>query len=369
MGARRLSRRTLLLGGVSAAAIAGGAWYSTRADGPAVLVWRQPLSAPADALHLGGDTLLVSGRGLAGYAAADGTVRWRQDTGRDPIAAGRGGTEPFTSSADAFAVRTDSDGDAAIRVLGLSDGRERWRRPFEGYLGSTVITAAGTVIASADAIDGRGIGCYDATGRRWWQPVPAADRGPYDLAADAGTLLVAARELAAVNVADGTHRWSVAADADHVFGRPHLHGDVAVALGMRYIDDEFGYRNLTVYAVDATSGAIRWSYKAPGGFLLDGPPPVAGGTVVAVHESGLLTGLDLGSGKVRWSGDRQPTDFAALGDRLYLALPDGVVALDPATGAQAAPPLPERDAYRLAAAGSRLAVAAGDTLSMYRLTA
>ncbi|MGI5241474.1 PQQ-binding-like beta-propeller repeat protein [Dactylosporangium sp. CA-139066] len=368
MGERRLSRRALLLGGAGAGALAvgGGAWYASRLGGPAELLWRHALTTPADALDLAGDTLLVAGRGLTGYAAADGAVRWRQDAGRNVISPGRSGTAPFTGDRDAFAFRTESDGVATIRVAGLGDGRERWRRPFEGYLGSTLITAAGTVVASADASGGRGVGCYDATGLRWWTPVPAADEGPYDLAADGATLLVAARELAACDPADGTRRWSVAGEDGRVFGRPVLRGGVAVALGMRYIDDDFGYRNLGVYAVDTAAGAVRWSYEAPGGFLLDGPPPLAGGTVVAVHESGLLTGLDLGSGRERWSSDRQPTDLAALGARLWLALPEGVVALDAATG-EAGAVLPERNAYRLAAAGDRLAVAADGTLSMYRI--
>ncbi|MFD0577842.1 outer membrane protein assembly factor BamB family protein [Dactylosporangium darangshiense] len=370
MGERRLSRRGLLLGGVGAGALAiagGGAWFASRSDGPAVMLWRRPMAVQADALHLAGDTLLVSGNGVSGHAAGDGTVRWHQDVGRNTISPGRSGTALFTADRDAFAVRTQTGDSAVIQVAGLADGAQRWRRPFEGYLGSTLITAAGTVVASADAAGGRGLGGFDATGQRWWQSVQAADQGPFDLASDGGTLVVAARELAAHDVADGTRRWGVAGPEGRVFGRPALHGGVVVALGMRYIDEDFGYRNLSVHAVDAAAGETRWTYEAPGGFLLDGPPPVAGDTVVAVHESGLLTGLELRTGRERWSSDRQATDLAALGGRLFLALPEGVVTLDPATGQATGAALPERDAYRLAVSGDRLAVAAGDILAMYRI--
>jgi outer membrane protein assembly factor BamB len=133
---------------------------------------------------------------------------------------------------------------------------------------------------------------------------------------------------------------------------------------MRYVDDDYLYRNESVYALDAASGEVRWRYDAPGGFLADGPPLLTGRGVVAVHESGRLTGLDTGSGGERWNYDWDFADITALGDHVYVATTDGVAALDPATGRRLTL-LDEPDAYRLAGAGSRLCVAAGDTLAAY----
>ncbi|GAA2384164.1 PQQ-binding-like beta-propeller repeat protein [Dactylosporangium salmoneum] len=367
MNERRLSRRGLLVAGLGASAVAvgaGAAWYGGRFSGPATLRWRKPLPVPADDLYLTGDTLLASGPGLTAYAAGDGAVRWKADIGRGDIAPGRSGTAPFSSDRDSFAIRTASSGSAVIRVAGLGDGAERWRRSFEGFLGSALLTWGGTVVASADSASGRGLGAFDATGQRWWHALEEADDGPFDLAAGSDTVVVAGRRFSAHNAADGTRRWSLAAGDGLAFGRPALHGDFAVALGMRYIDADFGYRNLAVHGIDVAKGEVRWSYAAPGGFLLDGVPPKAGSTVLAVHEDGTLTGLDVSSGWERWSGRGDATDLAVLGERLFVARAEGVLEVNPATG-DTGEVLPERDAYRLAASGSRLAVAAGDTLALY----
>jgi outer membrane protein assembly factor BamB len=368
MSGRRVGRRTLLLGGLGACAatVGGAAWQAAERLGPHRLLWRRRLPVRAEALHLAGDTLLVAGGGLGAYSAADGAVRWRQDAALDDIAPGRSGTPPFTHDADAFAMRIEGGGSAVVRVAGLGDGAERWRRAFEGYLGGTLLTAGATVVASADTATGRGVAAFDASGPRWWRPAENAD-GPFDLAAAGATLLVAARELAAHDLADGTRRWGVAGAEGEVFGRPALRGTLAAALGMRYVDDDYGYHNVAAYAMDAADGRIRWRYISADGALLDAPPLLAGPAVVVRHESGRLTGLDAHSGRVRWSADRAAADAAVLADRVYVANPDGVVALDPASGGPGLV-LDEPDSYRLAVSGSWLCVAAGESLAAYRIS-
>jgi outer membrane protein assembly factor BamB len=367
-----MNRRALLRGAIAAGVVAtagGAAWYAARRSEWAEVAWSRPLAGEADALHLAGDTLLVAGpgTGLAGFAAADGTRIWERDLGGDSIVPGRTGTPSITHNANTFAYRTvgSGGGSAGLRVAGLGDGAERWRRAFEGYLGPAVLTAGGAVVAVSDAMHGRGLGAYDGAGQRWWQAAAAAD-GPFDLAVSGDTLFVAARELAAFDARDGVRRWGFAAREGQVFGRPAVRGALVVALGMVYVDDDYGFRDQAVYAADAAAGELRWRYDASDGMLEDRAPLVAGGTVVAAHESGRLAGIDSATGRERWSAQHAALDVVALGGRVYLAGAEGVTALDAATGEVTAV-LPAPDAYRLAASGSRLCVAAGGTLTAYRI--
>ncbi|WP_432967658.1 PQQ-binding-like beta-propeller repeat protein [Dactylosporangium sp. CA-233914] len=364
-------KRRRLLAAIAGVTAFGGAsaWYGLRGSDPGTTTqpgrrrWRVPLAEQPDALHLAGDTLLALGSGLTAFDAGTGKVRWRQDLGVGTILPGRTGTAPFTSDAGAFAVRAEDGGSPVVRVSGLGDGAQRWRRAFEGDLGSVLLTADGTVVTVADGAGGRSLVCFDGAGDRWAQPVQAAD-GPFDLLADAGTVFAAGRELVAYDAAGGTRKWGVSAAEGCVFGRPAVRGPLVAALGLQYIDDDYGYRGVAVHGVEAASGAVRWQYAPPGAFLQDAPPLVAGRGVVAVHESGRLTGLDPGTGEQRWEYDWDFADIIALGEYVYVATVDGVAEVDPVSGRRRVQ-LPEPGAYRLAGAGTRLCVAAGETLSAY----
>ncbi|MEU7874402.1 PQQ-binding-like beta-propeller repeat protein [Dactylosporangium sp. NPDC049140] len=370
-----MDRRTLLrvaAAGAGALAVGGaGAWYALRADespsAPGAVSdgrrWRVTLPDQPDALLVAGDTVLALGTGLTAYGAGDGQVRWRQELGRNTVQTSRAGDAPIRAAGDAFVLRTQESGAAQVRVAALGDGRERWRRSFTGYLGDVVLTDRGAVVTVADGTGGRGLTGFSGPADAWRQPVTATD-GPFDLLAVGGTVLAAADELAAHDAAAGTRTWGVAAAEGHVFGRPVALGPLVVALGMRYVDDDYLYRNESVHAFDAASGEQRWSYDAPGGFLADGAPLLTGRGIVAVHESGRLTGLDPGSGAARWNFDWDFADIIALGDRVCVATMDGVAIVDPATGRRTKQ-LDEPDAYKLAGSGSRLCVAAGNTLTAY----
>src|SRR3954470_9987841 len=142
-----MRRRTLLrAAGATAGALAAGglaALYGFRDDdAPAAgnaERWRVPLPDQPDALLVGGDTPLALRASLTAYGAADGKVRWRQDLGRNTVVTGRPGTAPLSAGADTVVFRTNENGSAQVRAVGLGDGRERWRRQFEGYVGDAVL--------------------------------------------------------------------------------------------------------------------------------------------------------------------------------------------------------------------------------------
>ncbi|MER7279382.1 PQQ-binding-like beta-propeller repeat protein [Dactylosporangium sp. NPDC000244] len=378
-----MNRRTFLraaTAGAGALAVGGAvAWYGFRDDhGPAVpgavstgRRWRVPLPDEPDALLLTGDTLLALGRTLTAYGTGDGKVRWQQDLGRNTVQTSRAGDAPVRIAGDGFVLRTQEGGAGQVRVAALGDGTERWRRAFAGYVGDLVLTEQGTVVTVADGpggtdgSGGRGLLGFSGPADAWRQPVQAGD-GPFDLLAAGGTIFAAARELAAHDAATGARKWGVAAPEGHVFGRPVVLGPLVVALGMRYVDDDYLYRNESVHAFDAASGQARWQYDAPGGFLADGAPLLTGRGIVAVHEDGTLTGLDPADGSERWNFDWDFADIIAAGDRVFVATTDGVAVVDPVTG-QRDTQLDEPNAFRLAGSGSRLCVAAGNTLTAYDL--
>ncbi|WP_433072966.1 PQQ-binding-like beta-propeller repeat protein [Dactylosporangium sp. CA-052675] len=378
-----MNRRTFLraaTAGAGALAVGGAvAWYGFRDDhepaAPGAVStgrrWRVPLPDEPDALLLAGDTLLALGRTLSAYGAGDGAVRWRQDLGRNTVQTSRAGDAPIRVAGDGFVLRTQEGGAGEVRVAALADGTPRWRRALPGYVGDLVLTEQGTVVTvadgpgGADGSGGRGLLGFSGPADAWRQPVQAGD-GPFDLLAAGGTIFAAARELAAHDAATGARRWGVAAPEGHVFGRPVVLGSLLVVLGMRYVDDDYLYRNESVHAFDAATGQVRWRYDAPAGFLADGAPLLTGRGIVAVHENGTLTGLDPDRGAERWSFDWDFADIVAAGDRVFVATTDGVAIVDPVTG-QRDTQLDEPNAFRLAGSGSRLCVAAGSTLTAYDL--
>ncbi|MFI5907652.1 PQQ-binding-like beta-propeller repeat protein [Dactylosporangium sp. NPDC051541] len=368
-----MTRRTLLrAAGAAAGAVAvGGAavWFGGRGSEPAPPGhdtpprWRVAAADQPDTLLLSGDTLLALGDGLTAFNAATGAVRWHQDLGRNTVLPARLRTPPLRAAGDTLAYRTQDAGKIQIRTAKLLDGTERWRRDFEQYVGDLAATASGLVVAVSDAADGRGLSGFDGPADRWRQAVPVSD-GPLDLLADDLTVYAAARELVAFDAAAGSRKWSLDSADGYVFGRPAVHGNLLVAFGMRYVDDEYLYRLENLFAVDAAAGTVRWEYDPPGGHLVDAVPIVTGRGIVAVHEDGTLTGLDPDTGAERWNFVWDFADIIALGEHVYVATADGVAELDPGTGRRLKL-LNEPNAYKLAGLGGRLCVASANGLSGY----
>jgi outer membrane protein assembly factor BamB len=88
-----------------------------------------------------------------------------------------------------------------------------------------------------------------------------------------------------------------------------------------------------VHAFDAATGAVRWTRELAGYTQATLAYDDGGRLYVAGGNSGLMTGIDAGTGAVLWSvpaSQSQLTPVAA-GGRVYLAV-NGLVAYDEATG-------------------------------------
>jgi outer membrane protein assembly factor BamB len=98
----------------------------------------------------------------------------------------------------------------------------------------------------------------------------------------------------------------------------------------------FGSGDHDVYALDAETGAVRWTGTT--GYVFTAAPAIAGNTVVIGDQGGNIDGFDLRSGKLLWSNAAGTIDAAATiaGRFAYLVSEDhNIYAMTAATGAQA----------------------------------
>jgi len=95
----------------------------------------------------------------------------------------------------------------------------------------------------------------------------------------------------------------------------------------------FGSGDHNVYALDAKTGAVKWTGTT--GYVFTAAPAIAEGTVVIGDQGGNIDGFDLKSGKSLWSDAAGNVDVAAVidGDTAYLVTEDhNLYALNIATG-------------------------------------
>jgi len=97
-----------------------------------------------------------------------------------------------------------------------------------------------------------------------------------------------------------------------------------------------GSPNGTVYALDATTGARRWSFATAN--WVNAVPAVVGGVVYVGSNDGWVYALDAATGARRWSfatGDAVESSPTVFGGVVYVGSDDGnLYALDAATGAR-----------------------------------
>jgi len=97
----------------------------------------------------------------------------------------------------------------------------------------------------------------------------------------------------------------------------------------------FGSGDHNVYALDAKTGAVKWTGTT--GYVFTANPAIAAGIVVIGDQGGNIDGFDLKSGKSLWSFAAGTIDVAATiaGDTAYLVSEDhSVYALDVVSGQQ-----------------------------------
>ncbi|UPV73617.1 PQQ-like beta-propeller repeat protein [Halorussus limi] len=259
----------------------------------------------------------------------DGTERWRTDgvdQFLDLLAVG-GGRAYLGTSDDALGF----DGQRLFAV-GRSDGDSRWSvetgDAFRGtYLDGSLLVGLG----------GRGVARHDAaTGERQWQKrvegVGSSD-GSF-VVADGAVLAGGPRDgdgrLAALDLADGSQRWTYAAGG----GRAFVPSGAALA-GDTVVGTEYGGR---VFALAVGDGREQWATD------LDGEtrraPVVADGTVFVggyrSNAADVIHALDAETGETRWRADAPGFSGAVhpTGETVVVRTGDGraVRSLDAADG-------------------------------------
>lgn len=115
----------------------------------------------------------------------------------------------------------------------------------------------------------------------------------------------------AVNTADGKLRWKFQTGGEHRFAAKHLHGSLPVAETMPdpfdvYLSSPvvadgsvyFGSGDGNVYALDATTGALKWKFAT--GDVVHASPAIAEGTIFIGSWDTNLYALDATTGKEKW---------------------------------------------------------------------
>jgi len=318
----------------------------TAADGPSPplkRLWRAQLGGAVGPAAIAGDRVVVAALrvGLVCLDLADGHVRWRVDTGRDPLLA-----RPLITG-DAVIV---GDEGGVVRCWALADGQLRWQRKFEGKV-------LGGAVRSGDAVL---VGSYDqslhalalADGTERWAlatdgPVHAGPAligtqviiagcdgqvrraeiatgkqiGVLDVGANIGSTPAIVGDLAVVAVLDGrwlalvgeTTRWKGAAEGERFEYAPAADATTVVLVS----------REGVVRALALADGAQRWLVRL--GVGVEAAPLIAGGHAWIADAGGDLRALALVDGKETWrAAIASPlSDPAAAASRLVVGSADG----------------------------------------------
>jgi outer membrane protein assembly factor BamB len=230
----------------------------------------------------------------------------------------------------------------------------KWAFPTNGAIVSSPAVAAGVVYAGS--ADGGLYAVEAATGKLRWRfdahggvnSSPAVDGSSvYAVSLDGN--------LYAVDAATGKQRWAFATKGEHRFTAPGVLGahpsselmpdpwdfylsSPTVAAGLVY----FGSGDGNIYAVDASTGALRWSFKT--GDVVHSSPTISGGVLYAGSWDTNFYALNAATGELKWklkTGDDPkihlmtgiPGSAAVANGTVYFGCRDAnLYALDVATG-------------------------------------
>lgn len=198
---------------------------------------------------IGGDLVLVGGeRAVTALSRAGGSRRWQQPTANEVEAVALVGDT---------ALAGDSTG--TLAAFDAPTGAPRWSVQFPGSFGSAVRVdrATAAVVAS-------------------WRDTDAPTVRVFDLAT-------------------GALRWE-APTAAYTAAPVVQHGIVVLAIGD-------GNRHARVEARDLATGQVRWRTAVPASFEAAIEPAADDRDVAVVDHFGVVSVLDLTTGKFRWQHD------------------------------------------------------------------
>jgi outer membrane protein assembly factor BamB len=161
----------------------------------------------------------------------------------------------------------------------------------------------------------------------------------------------------AIDAASGKEKWKFATPGERRFAATHLHGSSPTAEVMPdpfdfYLSSPvvtngivyFGSGDTNIYALDATTGALKWKFKT--GDVVHGSPAISGGVLFVGSWDSFFYALDAATGKEKWrfKTGEDADIHNQVGLQSSPAVVDGVVyfgcrdsnfyAVDAATGAK-----------------------------------
>ncbi|MEP6633066.1 MAG: PQQ-binding-like beta-propeller repeat protein [Luteimonas sp.] len=231
------------------------------------------------------DLFIGSGDGhVYAFDAADGRVKWAFDAGAR--------VRSTVAVAGALVVFGTMDG--RVRALNRADGTSRWSFATKGASNkfddvgndTTSVFASPTIagdIVAVGARDGFLYGIDLKSGKQRWRTTHDGSSWILSTAYDGKTLFVGSGSALLVQAADprtGKEIWR-AATRNAVFGAVTLAGNTVLF-------SDFGG---TLYAVDKTSGAMRWQFPIGGRSLAT--PVTSDGVVYCGSDNGTLFALNI----------------------------------------------------------------------------
>jgi len=272
--------------------------------------------------QVGKDTIYFGAYDGYVYAlnASDGSQRWQFNTG-DRIIGGLALTEDnrlYVTSTNGAVYLLDPDKGSQLARSDAGDGI--WSAP--------LVTRTAVFV---DSVDGK-LQALDpqSLAPLWDKPFKAGAGLITDpVLAGENTVLVGGIDetFYALDAATGAMKWSFGG-GNWFWGRP------LVDQGTVYAPNLDG----KVYALDAATGSLKWAFAAPG--PVRSAPLLAGGLVVVVDKDGQMFGLDPASGKAAWGptvlNKTVLSDPVLLGDKVLIVAEGGdLFAVTPADGALA----------------------------------
>jgi len=220
---------------------------------------------------------------------------------------------------------------AAIR------GRVKWQFHTRGSVVSSPAVTGDTVYVGSN--DNHLYAINAATGTQKWK-FKTGSRVTSSPAVSGGVVYVASYDgnLYAVDAASGQSKWKFASEGERRFAAKHLHGVEPAAETMpdpfdSYLSSPavwdgtvyFGSGDGNVYAVDATSGALRWKFHT--GDVVHASPALSGGTLYIGSWDSYFYALDAATGKEKWrfKTGEDPDIHNQVGIQSSAAIADGVV--------------------------------------------
>ena len=232
----------------------------------------------------------------------------------------------------------------------------KWVFHTGGEVNSSPAVVAGVVFAGSN--DGKMYAIDAATGAQKWA-FATQSRIPASPAVDDGLVYFGSYDgnFYAVDAASGKLRWKFPVPGERRFAATHLHGSVPFGESMPdpfdvYLSSPavwngavyFGSGDSNVYALDASTGALRW--KFPTGDVVHASPAIFDGKLFIGSWDSYFYAIDAVSGRQLWrfktGEDRdihnqvgiQSSATVANGMVYFGCRDSNLYALDAATGAQ-----------------------------------